>query len=258
MGIIALVPTLRKLHEPSKDRKYLLKFTCAEIDLRVLCLDHLQRPVIAVRHQIIRYIQPDQQEIIAGLMHREGTQDGVREEALFNEPSGACFTPQGDLLVADTENHVIRKISPCGQVTTIAGSGKTYDIFGPNGNTANGHGLLARFDYPTGIVCSKGEVFVADRSCLRKIDASGYVSMISDSIGGTALCMDHQGNFLVASELSFRREYKIRKLNRDGKLLANTIYYSKNKMCGLCIDIHGNVYFTEAEGDGLLRKITIG
>lgn len=68
--------------------------------------------------------------------------DGFGIAAHFNKPQGVAVSKNGNIFVADTDNHCIRKISPDGVVTTLAGSGVA--------GFADGQGLAAQFDLPTG------------------------------------------------------------------------------------------------------------
>jgi uncharacterized protein YjiK len=86
-----------------------------------------------------------------------GRIDATGIAATFNKPFGIALDNNGNVYVADTENHSIRKISPLGIVTTIAGS-----ITGEFGTT-NAKGGLARFNGPKGIVLDDlGNIYVAD------------------------------------------------------------------------------------------------
>src|SRR5206468_281196 len=58
---------------------------------------------------------------VAGQAGKTGHADGVASSALFDLPRAIAFNPAGDLLVADTLNNTIRKITPAGVVSTIAG-----------------------------------------------------------------------------------------------------------------------------------------
>ena len=69
----------------------------------------------------IRVISPDGTvSTLAG--GREGFADGKGEAAAFHTPSGIALDHLGNLYVADTGNHAIRKIGPDGTVTTLAGT----------------------------------------------------------------------------------------------------------------------------------------
>ena len=93
---------------------------------------------------------------LAGLAGASGTSDGVGSSARFQFPSDLALDRTGNLLVADTDNHTIRKVSPTGATGTVAGQA------GVNGST-DGSGSAARFYFPTGVaVDAAGNVYVAD------------------------------------------------------------------------------------------------
>ena len=73
----------------------------------------------------------------------EGFIDGSGSAAAFNTPSGLALDREGNLYVADTGNHAIRKVTPQGVVTTLAGDG----VAGSN----DGHAAQARFNGPLGV-----------------------------------------------------------------------------------------------------------
>ncbi|HEV2483585.1 MAG TPA: IPT/TIG domain-containing protein [Puia sp.] len=99
--------------------------------------------------------QYSQVTTIAGSHLREGTRDGAGNVASFFQPGGVCVDINGNLYVADTQNHLIRMITPDGTVSTIAGTGNPGD--------ADGIGTAASFNQPFGIcINSQGVLYVAD------------------------------------------------------------------------------------------------
>jgi hypothetical protein len=103
---------------------------------------------------------------LAGSPGTSGSADGKGTGAGFNYPMGVAFDGEGNLFVADTENHTIRKIIlATGAVTTFAGSAG-------NSGSSDGTGTAARFNYPLDIASDRaGNLFVADMNnhTIRKI-----------------------------------------------------------------------------------------
>ncbi|MFT3791024.1 MAG: NHL repeat-containing protein [Rudaea sp.] len=108
----------------------------------------------------------------------EGFKDGSGAAAEFNTPSGLALDAAGNLYVADTGNHAIRKITPQGAVTTLAGTGTAGYRDGP--------AAQAQFDAPIGVAVDRsGKVYVADtyNDRIRAIGTDGVVSTLA---GGDA------------------------------------------------------------------------
>src|SRR6185369_3997727 len=121
----------------------------------------------------IRKISPDGNvTTLAG--GSEGFGDGVGLSALFNTPSALALGPDGNLFVADTGNNRIRKITPEGQVTTVAGDGTAGYVDGPVAK--------AQFYGPIGLAVSEGgDIYVADtyNDVIRMITTEGEVTTIA-------------------------------------------------------------------------------
>lgn len=113
-----------------------------------------------------------------------GSADGFGFQAQFNSPEGICIDAAQNLYIVDTYNHRIRKITPLGLVSTVAGSTWGY---------ADGSAETAKFLYPTGIaIDSNGNLFVSDEyDRIRKIDTQGVVSTFAGS--GVAADVDGVG-----------------------------------------------------------------
>ncbi len=104
----------------------------------------------------------------------EGFADGLGAAAAFHTPSGLALDRSGNLYVADTGNHAIRKVTPQGQVSTLAGNGEP--------GFADGIGRQARFDGPMGVaVDDAGRVYVADtwNDRIRVIEPDGRVRTLA-------------------------------------------------------------------------------
>jgi sugar lactone lactonase YvrE len=160
----------------------------------------------------------------AGSTSAAGFANGSGSLARFNIPRGAILDGDGNLLVADTDNHILRKITPDGAVSTFAGSP------GVAGSTEGAALSAALFNYPSAIaVDSTGNVYVADtlNHTIRKITSSGTVSTLAGATG--------QAGFVNATGPAARFNYP----------------------GNLTIDSAGNLYVTESGGD-TIRKVTSG
>jgi len=121
----------------------------------------------------IRKISPDGNiTILAG--GNEGFADGAGVAASFNTPSALALGPDGNLYVADTGNNRIRKITPDGKVSTVAGNGTAGYVDGP--------AAQAQFNGPIGLAVSvRGDIYVADtyNDVIRMITTEGEVTTIA-------------------------------------------------------------------------------
>jgi predicted RNase H-like HicB family nuclease len=196
-----------------------------------------------------------------------GFADGQGIAASFKYPRGLAVDGSGNVYVADSYNHTIRKISPSGLVSTLAGSG--------NQGFADGTATTAMFSYPAGVaVDSYGNVYVADfhNNRIRKISPLGEVSTLAgsgnedfaDGQGTDAsfhypagVAVDGSGNVLVADAVNNR----IRKISASG--MVSTLAGSGNEDFadglgfsdprGLAVDGSGNVYVADM-GNQRIRK----
>jgi sugar lactone lactonase YvrE len=158
---------------------------------------------------------------LAGLANTPGSADGVGSDARFFQPMNLAVDQAGNVIVGDSGNCTVRKITPNGIVTTIAGQP------GVRGS-ADGTGSAARFDYPSGIaVDSAGNIYVSDQgnNTLRKITSAGVVTTLAGSVGAAG---STDG---VGSAARFR------------------------SLCGLATDAAGNIYGADTQ-DNTIRKIT--
>ncbi len=116
-----------------------------------------------------------------------GFVDGDSSLAALNLPADLAADVDGNLYIADRNNHAIRKLDLQGKLTTLAGNGEA--------GFANGSGAEARFNHPSGIALSPdGFLYVSDtdNQRIRKLSLTGEVS---DFVGsGQAGSLDAQGS----------------------------------------------------------------
>jgi DNA-binding beta-propeller fold protein YncE len=130
----------------------------------------------------IRRIAPDGTVSTLAGGGEPGFADGPGAAARFDTPSALAIDAAGTLYVADTGNHAIRRITPDGRVTTLAGSGEP--------GLADGTGRAARFNGPVGIALDPaGRVIVADtyNDRIRAIGADGRVETMAGGPRGGPL-----------------------------------------------------------------------
>jgi sugar lactone lactonase YvrE len=198
-----------------------------------------------------------------------GYADGLQSSAQFNNPNGLAIDANGNIYVADGGNHCIRKITPEGLVSTLAGNGTA-------GN-ANGGGNNARFNQPYGVALNtNGDIYVSDikneRIC--KVTPEGFVTTFvgveSTSSGTTSqfpwplgIAFDNDGNLLVVDY--FRtRVLKVPPSGtsvgvlagngRLGHLDGSGTTAEFNAPINITVDKNGNVYVSEYYHR--IRKIT--
>jgi sugar lactone lactonase YvrE len=198
----------------------------------------------------IRKLAPDGTlSTLAGTPGLRGTADGRGSAARFWKPHGIALSADGNLLVADSNNHSIRKVTPDGVVSTFAGSTTA------SGGTLDGIGTAARFKYPRGLAFDRaGNLFVADshNSAVRKITPAGVVSTYAGIPGDPTLLgtytidvrVDSQNNVYVTSDSSTK------KVSPSG-VITGVAGYSQAR--GIALDGAGNLWATTVSH--LLRKV---
>ena len=212
---------------------------------------------------------------LAGLALADGYADGTGSTARFNQPGGVVIDGTGNVYVADTFNHAIRKITAAGVVTTLAGLAESP-------GSADGTGSAARFGDPDNVaVDSAGNIYVTDGyTAIRKITSAGVVSTLAglagysgyaDGTGSAArfdlpygVAADGAGNVYVADKLN----HTIRKItaagvvttlaglagspgSADGTGSAARFNYPN----GVAVDGAGNLYIADMQNH-TIRKMT--
>ncbi|GAA0416211.1 NHL repeat-containing protein [Massilia aurea] len=217
----------------------------------------------------IRVVRPDGAvSTLAG--GKEGFVDGLGAAAAFNTPSAIALDHLGNLYVADTGNHAIRRIAPGGAVTTLAGNGSPGYV--------DGIGRAAQFNGPVGIaVDDAGIVYVADtyNDRIRRIAPDGTVTTLAgtgkpnlfDGPGTaaafdtpSALAVDHDGNLYIADT----GNNAVRRLRPDGTVDTLALPPEAERRpalrrpVGLAVTRDGYLYIVASAGGRILQMTPTG
>jgi hypothetical protein len=186
--------------------------------------------------------------VFAGVKGVSGSADGVGAAAHFAGPRGVAVDPAGNVYVADSANNTVRKITPDGRVTTIAGAVRQYGYVDATGSAA-------RFGWLGGLtVDASGVVYVGDLGyrVIRKITPDGVVTTLAGNPGGTnvvtdgtgagatffgpwGVALDAGGTLFVADLTAIRR------VTPDGTVTTVVPVVAAN---GVAVDAAGNLLVT--------------
>ncbi len=227
-------------------------------------------------NHLIRKVSPEGRvSTLAGEAGVAGAEDGVGARAHFQHPHGLAVDRNGNVYVADAMNHTVRKITPQGQVSTLAGAPGRPGI-------ADGDRATGRLNAPYGVaVDPAGWVYVVERDghTVRKISPEGWImnlagkACVSGSADGNGaearfwsprgIAIDRRGNLYVADSANCA----IRMISPGGNVstLAGTpgVYGEEdgpskaarfNYPHGVAIDSHGRIYVADS-GNNAVRRI---
>lgn len=215
---------------------------------------------MAAQRQLVQVTPDGVLSALAGDPVNDGHDDGTGTAATFSDIGGLALAPNGDIVLAEGRNHLIRRITPAGVVTTIAGTGAPGYVDGPAHS--------AQFNYPSDCaVAADGTIFVADgqNRCIRKIDAQGIVSTVagapvnpgSQDGTGPAAQFEHPTGIVVDSDgtlyVGDLFGQNIRKVTPDGVVTTIPVDPPMDGSTGMVLDGHGNLYVAAPSNHVVVR-----
>lgn len=175
---------------------------------------------------------------VAGSFSSTVVTNGMGTAATFFEPTAICLDSQKNIFVLDTQNHIIRKVTPSGLVSTFAGQAKTP-------GTTDGTGAAARFYVPWAMcIDSNDNLYVADTSngLIRKVTPAAVVTTIATEFKAPkAIAIDSSGNLYVgASTSSFQAITQLVKSSGYG---TGIVFATAGLVSGMVCDNLRNLYY---------------
>jgi len=220
---------------------------------------------------------------VAGTLGSSGSNGdgGDATSAQLDSPSGVAVDNNGNVYIADTSNHAIRKVDTDGIITTVAG------ILGSSGSNGDGgDATSAQLDSPLDIsVDSDGNLYIADtfNNAIRKVDTDGIITTVAGTLGSSGrngdggdatlaqldspygVAVDNNGNVYIADSAN----HAIRKVDTNGIIttVAGTLGSSGsngdggdvtlaqlNQPTDLVVDSDGNMYISDS-GNYAIREV---
>lgn len=211
---------------------------------------------------------------VAGVPGVQGNNNGPAAAATFNNPHGVAIDKQGNIYIANRFGHTIRKITPAGVVSTLAGTGSP--------GATDGNGTAASFNEPWSVACDTlGNIYVADTKNykIRKISSTGIVTTLAGTgVFGTTNGPANVSQFGFPSGIAVTKDGStvyvadrmtntIRRIQNDSVItFAGTVFSPGandgqgttakfDHPYGLAIDNAGNVLVAD-EFNNKIRRIT--
>lgn len=201
-----------------------------------------------------------------GQFHHFSGDGGPAKRADLYSPAGLLVDPSGNLYISDRLNYRVRRVSPDGVISTVAGNGT-------KGNMGDG-GLAtaAQLDEPSGLAMDDaGNLYIATWNAVRKVDREGLITTVAGNftpnnagfggqatdaalLGVTDVALDHHDNLYIVAHVPSNTasdDGGLFVVTPDGilhKILSATNGSQVNAINAVATDPHGNVYYAATCG----------
>lgn len=224
--------------------------------------------VIAEDTHVIRKLVSGQVTTFAGKPLIGDQVDGLGTAAHFSNILALAVDATNNIFVADENNHAIRKVTQAGLVTTFAGRAD-------RNTPVEASPAPDQVVNPSGMAIDRaGNLYVIDRSCVRKISPDGTISIFAgsfndsgyvDAVGAaarfailSAIAVDDKGNIVVSDSYSFRKITpggSVSTLARSGCGYRDGPGGEFCTVTGMVFDRAGNLYFSDLSNRNI-RKLS--
>ena len=198
---------------------------------------------------LVKRVLPGSVRVVAGGGNTAFGDQGDARDARLSHPTGLAVDTLGDVYIADRDNHRIRRVTPDGIITTVAGAGF-------QGNTGDGGpATLARLNGPSSVsLDAAGNLYIADTGNhrVRKFTPGGIMLPVTETVSPVDIAADAAGNLYIADSGA---PWIYRALAAG---VVTPLLNGLQSAGGVAVDRDGNLYYTDTAAGRVWRRRVSG